>query len=168
MLQPRLHAAKNKSVHIFIKRTGFHGSLEDVPSGITTMEISVSPIGIENAILCYEPTSPWVRWCWARLFRLTIWGRTPVTDKSSEEDAGRGENYDKPKDNVPCAGVFLRKRCFCQQANGRSGYLLHMLCPYTLDLLYPCIKLSTSVNLINYGLHVPGGTKASRWDASSG
>ena len=95
-------------------------------------------------------------------FRLTILGRKPVTDKSSKDDAGRGEGYREPKDNVPCAGVFLRKRCFCQQANGRSGYLLHMLCPYTLDLLYPCIKLSTSVNLINYGLHVPGGTKASR------
>ena len=39
-------------------------------------------------------------------FRLTILGRTPVTDKSSEEDAGRGEGYDKPKDNVPRAGVF--------------------------------------------------------------
>ena len=48
-------------------------------------------------------------------FRLTILGRTPVTDKSSEEDAGRGEGYDKPKDNVPRSGVFLRKQCFCQQ-----------------------------------------------------
>ena len=48
-------------------------------------------------------------------FRLTILSRKPVTDKSSEEDAGRGEGYDKPKDNVPRAGVFLRKQCFCQQ-----------------------------------------------------
>ena len=48
-------------------------------------------------------------------FRLTILGRTPVIDKSSEDDAGRGEGYDKPKDNVPRAGVFLRKQCFCQQ-----------------------------------------------------
>ena len=89
-----------------------------------------------------------------------------MTDKSSEDDAGRGEGYREPKDNVPCAGVFLRKRCFCQQANGRSGYLLHMLCPYTLDLLYPCIKLSVSINLISYRLHFPGDTKASRRDAS--
>ena len=43
-------------------------------------------------------------------FRLTILGRKPVTDKSSEDDAGRGEGYDKPKENVPCAGVFLRKQ----------------------------------------------------------
>ena len=40
MLQLRLDAAKNKLTHIFIKRTGFHGSLEDLPSGITAMEIS--------------------------------------------------------------------------------------------------------------------------------
>ena len=102
-------------------------------------------------------------------FRLTILGRTPVIDKSSEDDAGRGEGYDEPKDNVPCAGVFLRKWCFYQQANGRkSGYLLSRLCPYTRDLLYPCVKLSASVNLISYGLHFPEGTKASRRDASSG
>ena len=104
-------------------------------------------------------------------FRLTILGRRPVTDKSSEDDAGRGEGYDKPKpkENVPRAGVFLRKQCFYQQAKGRkSGYLLSRLCAYTLDLLYPCVKLSASVNLISYGLHFPGGTKASRRDASSG
>ena len=104
-------------------------------------------------------------------FRLTILGRKPVTDKSSEDDAGRGEGYDKPKpkENVPRAGVFLRKQCFYQQAKGRkSGYLLSRLCDYTLDLLYPCVKLSASVNLISYGLHFPGGTKASRRDASSG
>ena len=91
-----------------------------------------------------------------------------MTDKSSEEDAGRSEGYHKPKNNVPCAGVFLRKPCFCQQANRRSGYLLHTLCPYTLDLLYFCVKQSVSINLISYGLHNPGGTKASRKDASSG
>ena len=91
-----------------------------------------------------------------------------MTDKSSEEDAGRSEGYHKPKNNVPCAGVFLRKPCFCQQANRRSGYLLHTLCPYTLDLLYFCVKQSVSINLIDYGLHFPGGTKASRTDASSG
>ena len=104
-------------------------------------------------------------------FRLTILGRKPVTDKSSEDDAGRGEGYDKPKpkENVPRAGVFLRKQCFYQQAKGRkSGYLLSRLCAYTLDLLYPCVKLSASVNLISYGLHFPGGTKTSRRDASSG
>ena len=102
-------------------------------------------------------------------FRLTILGRKAATDKSSEDDAGRGEGYDKPKDNVPRAGVFSRKRCFYQQANGRkSGYLLSRLCAYTLDLLYPCVKLSASVNLISDGLHFPGGTKASRRDASSG
>ena len=101
-------------------------------------------------------------------FRLTSLGGTPVTDKSSEEDAGRGENYDKPKDNVPCAGLFLRKRCFCQQAKGSYGYSLHTLRPYTLDLLYPCVKLSVSINLISYGLHFPGDTKASRRYASSG
>ena len=104
-------------------------------------------------------------------FRLTILGRKPVTDKSSEDDAGRGEGYDKPKpkENVPRAGVFLRKQCFYQQAKGRkSGYLLSSLCAYTLGLLYPCVKLSASVNLISYGLHFPGGTKASRRDASSG
>ena len=102
-------------------------------------------------------------------FRLTSLGGTPVTDKSSEDDAGRGEGYDKPKDNVPRAGVFSRKRCFYQQANGRkSGYLLSRLCPYTLDLLYPCVKLSASVNLISDGLRFPGGTKASRRDDSSG
>ena len=70
-------------------------------------------------------------------FRLTSLGGTPVTDKSSEDDAGRGEGYGEPKDNVPRAGVALRKPCFCQQANGRRfGYSLHRLCPYTLDLLY--------------------------------
>ena len=102
-------------------------------------------------------------------FRLTILGRKPATDKSSEDDAGRGEGYEKPKDNVPRAGVFSRKRCFYQQANGRkSSYLLSRLCPYTLDLLYPCVKLSASVNLISDGLCFPGGTKASRRDDSSG
>ena len=102
-------------------------------------------------------------------FRLTILGRTPVTDKSSEDDAGRGEGYDEPKDNVPRARVCLRKLCFCQQANGRrSGYSLHTLCPNTLGLMYPCVKLSAALNLISYGLHFPEGTKASRRDASSG
>ena len=47
-------------------------------------------------------------------FRLTILGRKPVTDKSSKDDASRGEGYDKSKDNVPRAGVCLRKRCFYQ------------------------------------------------------
>ena len=75
-------------------------------------------------------------------FRLTILGRKPVTDKSSEDDAGRGEGYDEPKENVPCAGVCLRKLCFCQQAKGRrSGYLLHTPCPYTQELLFPCVKV---------------------------
>ena len=97
-----------------------------------------------------------------------ILGGTPVTDKRSEDGAGRGECYGEPKDNVPRAGVFLRKLCFCQQAKGRSGYSLHMLCPYKLDLLYSWVKLSVSINLISYGLHKPGGTKASRRDASSG
>ena len=31
-----------------------------------------------------------------------------------------------------------------------------------------CQSASASVNLISYGLHFPGGTKASRRDASSG
>ena len=101
-------------------------------------------------------------------FRLTSLGGTPVTDKSSEDDAGRGEGYGEPKDNVPRAGVFLRKLCSCQQAKGRSGYSSHMLCPYTLDLLYFCVQLSVTINLIIYCLHNPGGTKASRRDASSG
>ena len=48
------------------------------------------------------------------MLRLMILGRTPVTDKSNEDDAGRGEGYGEPKDNVPCAGVALRKPCFCQ------------------------------------------------------
>ena len=61
MLQLRPDAAKNKLTHIFLKRTGFHGSVEDIALGITTMEISFEPTGNENAILCYEPTSPWVR-----------------------------------------------------------------------------------------------------------
>ena len=75
-------------------------------------------------------------------FRLTILGRTPVIDKSSEDDAGRGEGYDEPKDNVPCAGVCLRKLWFCQQAKGRrSGYSLHTPCPYTQGLLCPCVKV---------------------------
>ena len=63
----------NKLTHIFIKRTWFHCPLEDIPSGITTMEISFSPTGSENAILCYEPTSPWVRWCCASLSDLRLW-----------------------------------------------------------------------------------------------
>lgn len=41
-----------------------------------------------------------------------ILGRTPVTDKSREDDADRGKSYGEPKDNVPHAGVFLRKGCF--------------------------------------------------------
>ena len=101
-------------------------------------------------------------------FRLTILGRKPVTDKSSKDDASRGEGYDKSKDNVPRAGVFLRKLCFCQQAKGRSVYSWRTLCPYTLDLLYFCVQLSVTINLIIYCLHNPGGTKASRRDASSG
>ena len=40
MLQLRPDVAKNKLTQIFIKRTGSHGSLEDIHSGITTMEIS--------------------------------------------------------------------------------------------------------------------------------
>ena len=47
-------------------------------------------------------------------FRLTILGRKPVTDKSSKDDASRGEGYDKSKDNVPRAGMCLRKWCFYQ------------------------------------------------------
>ena len=92
-----------------------------------------------------------------------------MIDKNSEEDAGTDEGYGEPKEKVQLAGVALRKPCFCQQANGRrSGYSLHTLCPNTLGLMYPCVKLSAALNLISYGLHFPGGTKASRRDASSG
>ena len=41
--------------------------------------------------------------------RLTILGRTPMTDKSSKEDAGRCEGYGKPKDDEQRPGVLLRK-----------------------------------------------------------
>ena len=66
----------------------------------------------------------------------------PVTDKKNEEAAGRDEAYGASKEKIQLAGVALRKLCFCQQANGsRSGYWFRRLCPYTLVLLYPCIKL---------------------------
>ena len=169
MLQPRPDAAKNKSAHIFMKRTGFHGSLEDVPSGISTLEISLNLQEVKMPFSAVNPPPTGSDDAELATFRLTILGRKPVTDKSSEDDAGRGEGYDKPKANVPRAGVFLMKKCFYQQANRRKyGYFLSRLCPYTLDLLYPCVKLSASVNLISYGLHFPGSTKASRRDASSG
>ena len=75
-------------------------------------------------------------------FRLTILGRTPVIYKSSKDDGVRCEGYDESKDNVPRAGVCLRKLCFCQQAKGRrSGYSLHTPCPYTQELLFPCVKV---------------------------
>ena len=114
-----------------------------------------------------SPPSPGSDGAELTTLRLTILGRTPVTDKSSKEGAGRGEGYGKPKDDEQHTGAFLRKPCFCQQANGRSVFSLHTLCPYTLVLLYPCVKLLASVNLITYGLHLPGGIKASRRDASS-
>lgn len=168
MLQPRPDAAKNKSAHIFMKRTGFHGSLEDVPSGISTLEISLNLQEVKMPFSAVNPPPTGSDDAELATFRLTILGRKPVTDKSSEDDAGRGEGYDKPKASVPRAGVFLMKKCFYQQANRRKyGYFLSRLCPYTLDLLYPCVKLSASVNLISYGLHFPGSTKASRRDASS-
>ena len=40
MLQLIPDAAKNKLTHIFIERTGFHGSLENIYSGCTSMEIN--------------------------------------------------------------------------------------------------------------------------------
>ena len=167
MLLQRPDAAKKKSTHIFIKRTGFHGSLEDVPSEIT-LETSFNLLEGITRFSAMSPPSPGSDDAELTTFRLTIWGRTPVTDKSSEEDVGRGEGYGKPKDDVQRAGALLRKPCLCQQTNGRPGFSLRTLDPYTLELLYPCVKLSASVNLISYGLQFPGGTKASRRDASSG
>lgn len=54
-----------------------------------------------------------------------------------KDDAGRGEGYDKPKDNVPRAECSQS----CASSNKqwkKSGYLLSRLCPLHLDLLYPC------------------------------
>ena len=77
-----------------------------------------------------------------------------MTDKNSEEDAGIDEGYGEPKEKVQLAGVALRKPCFCQQANGRrSGYLLHTPCPYTQELLYPCVKVCQRSQPDQYGLH---------------
>ena len=78
-------------------------------------------------------------------FRLTILGRKAATDKSSEDDAGRGEGYDKPKDNVPRAGVALRKPCFCQQANG-EGLDIHCARCAPTDWIY-CILVSNFQHL---------------------
>ena len=78
-------------------------------------------------------------------FRLMSLGGTPVTDKSSEDDAGRGEGYGEPKDNVPCAGVFLRRRCFCQQANG-EGLDIHCTRCAPTDWIY-CILVSNCQHL---------------------
>ena len=65
-----------------------------------------------------------------------------MTDKNSEEDTGIDEGYEKPKEKVQLAGVALRKPCFGQQAKGRrSGYSLHTPCPYTQELLNPCVKV---------------------------
>ena len=76
----------------------------------------------------------------AWLFILTLW--VTSADKNSEEDAGIDEGYGEPKEKVQLAGVALRKPCFCQQAKGRrSGYSLHTPCPYTQELLYPCVKV---------------------------
>ena len=78
-------------------------------------------------------------------FRLTSLGGTPVTDKSSEDDAGRGEGYGEPKDNVPRAGVALRKPCFCQQANG-EGLDIHCTRCAPTDWIY-CILVSNCVSI---------------------
>ena len=113
----------------------FHQGLQQRKSVFNLQEV-------KTPFFAISPLPPVSDYAELTAFRLTILGRTPVTDKSSEEDAGRGEGYDEPKDNVPCAGVCLRKLCFCQQAKGRrSGYLLHTPCPYTQELLFPCVKV---------------------------
>ena len=92
-----------------------------------------------------------------------------MTDKNSEEDAGIDEGYREPKEKVQLAGVALRKPCFCQQTNRRrSGYPLHTPCPYTQELLCPVSKCVSSSQPDQYGLHFPGGTKASRRDTGGG
>ena len=128
MLQPRPDAAKNKSTHIFIKRTGFHGSLKMSHQGLQQWKV-FNLQEVKTPFFAISPLPPVSDYAELTAFRLTILGRTPVTDKSSKDDAGRGEGYGEPKDNVPCAGVFLRRRRFCQQANGRSGYSLHFCAP---------------------------------------
>jgi len=76
----------------------------------------------------------------AWLFILTLW--VTSADKNSEEDAGIDEGYGEPKEKVQLSGVALRKPCFCQRSKGRrSGYSLHPPCPYTQELLYPCVKV---------------------------
>ena len=136
MLQLRPDAAKNKLRHIFIKRTGFHGSLKMSHQGLQQWKV-FNLQEVKTPFFAISPLPPVSDYAELTAFRLTILGRTPVTDKSREDDADRGKSYGEPKDNVPHAGVFLRKGCFCQQANGRRfGYSLHRLCPYTLDLLY--------------------------------
>ena len=77
-----------------------------------------------------------------------------MTDKNSEEDAGIDEDYGEPKEKVHLAGVALRKPYFFQQAKGRgSGYSLHTPCPYTQELLYPCVKVCQRSQPDQYGLH---------------
>lgn len=94
----------------------------------------------------------------------TIWGRTPLANKSSEEDTGRCEGYDKAR-TMYHAGVFLRMLCSANKQKERLG--IRCIHCATLNLLYSCVKLSVSINLISYGLHNPGGTGIQE-NASSG
>ena len=92
-----------------------------------------------------------------------------MTDKNSEEDAGIDEGYREPKEKVQLAGVGLGSRAAANKPTG-EGLLIHCTHPALLTgvLVSLCQSVSAALNLISYGLHFPGGTKASRRDASRG
>ena len=103
--------------------------------------ISPPPSGSDDAVLSsFRFKQLWVE----TSDSLALHTYFMVTSDRQEHkgDAGIDEGYGEPQEKVHLAGVALRKPCFCQQAKGRrSAYSLHTPCPYTQELLYPCVKV---------------------------
>ena len=80
----------------------------------------------------------WVEHQW-QFGSSTLW---VISDRQEhEEDAGIDEGYGEPKER--CSWLeWPWGSCASAKVNGRrSAYSLHTPCPYTQELLYPCVKV---------------------------
>ena len=93
-----------------------------------------------------------------------------MTEKNSKEDAGIDEGYGEPKEKVQSGWSGLEEAVLLPTSQWKKVWLFvaYSLPLHTGVIISLCQIVSAALNLISYGLHFPGGTKASRRDASRG
>lgn len=136
MVQPRADSSQEWMEQIFQKDRKSMGLLEDVPSGQHWTSV-FNLVRRKTPFSCYVSTFPWVKDAELTTFSdLPGLGGTPVTDKSSEDDAGE-EGQWRAQRTMHHGWSGLRSLVSAYKQTWRSDIHCARCAPTDQYLLYP-------------------------------